>query len=340
MYEVEVEWGEGEPESSSVPSGSCSDNGASCIENDLSNCDDPDTADCNILQPYFDLNHVYGDDDPTGTPKDEYTITVTEAENWINSVSTTVTVHNVDPAPTIDRITDQTGARIGVDVPVALVELEVDVSGSFIDPGTRDTHTATISWGDGTIKDLGDVVGTATDRHKYSSPGDYTITLAVTDDDLGQGVATAEITVVRAYDALFLIMDLLGPLASDRDIANAMAKLGGSKGGQGQNGAVDLLAKGNLNASLEQIKTAMRYLEAADPGLDLTSIKGLLALTAKSIVAVAIVLIEPSFKKPNDQRKLKQARRLLAQGDTLLAGSQFVGAVDRYQQAMRWLQGN
>ncbi|MDH4136494.1 MAG: hypothetical protein OEW09_07255, partial [Anaerolineae bacterium] len=131
-------------------------------------------------------------------------------------------------------------------------------------------------------------------------------------------------------------------LAGDPNVAAAIAKLEGQAGGEAQNGAIDLLEKGNLNAALEKIKHAMQYLEAAEaanPALDVGYTKGLLALTAKSIAVDTIAQAEAVATKPNELRKIQQARDLVAQGDMLLVALDHVGAVDKYQQAVREVQG-
>jgi Calx-beta domain/PKD domain len=72
----------------------------------------------------------------------------------------------------------------------------VAVSGSFTDPGTADTHTATIAWGDGSTSPAS-VTGhtVAATSHTYAAAGPFTITLKVTDDDGGIGTASSGITV-------------------------------------------------------------------------------------------------------------------------------------------------
>jgi PKD repeat protein len=74
-------------------------------------------------------------------------------------------------------------------------------SGSFIDPGTADTHTIVWDCGDGHTTS-----GTLTASHTYAAAGTYTVTLTVTDDDGGSGSDTLAVTVESA-----------GPLCGDLD---------------------------------------------------------------------------------------------------------------------------
>jgi PKD repeat protein len=95
------------------------------------------------------------------------------------TASTALTVANVKP--TITAITGPTG-------PLPLGS-GVSLTGSFTDPGTPDTHTATFAWGDGAsssgaITESGGS-GTASGSHVYTMPGVYRMTLTVTDDDGG-----------------------------------------------------------------------------------------------------------------------------------------------------------
>jgi PKD repeat protein len=287
------------------------------------------------------------------TPIDDgvytFSFTVTDSHGAQGSDTVVVTAENVPPVVSIDSITDETGAEIGVDVPVALVGLEVDLAGSFTDVGTLDTHTADITWGDGTTDPgfdafsdcVGGVTGTLNATHIYADPGMYTITLNVTDDDAGVGTTTAQIEVVDAAGAVAEVVESLTPLADDPNIQAAIDKLQGEQDGGASNGALDKLEQGNPNAALEKIKQALGYLEAAeaaDPSLDLTYDKGLLGLAAKSVAVNAIAEAEAVAFKPNDLLKIQQAKDLVAQGDALLAAHDYVGAVDKDQQAVRKVQ--
>jgi hypothetical protein len=68
-----------------------------------------------------------------------------------------------------------------------------------------------------------------------------------------------------------------------------------------------------------------------------SNINNLLALAAKSLAMEAIIQAEAGASRPNQLRKIQQAKDLVAQGDTLLATSDFVGAVNKYEQAERAL---
>ncbi len=115
------------------------------------------------------------------------------------------------------------------------------------------------------------------------------------------------------------------------------------KNGKARNGALDLLQQGDLNAALEKIVQALQELEAAeaaDPTLDLSSAKALLALAAKSVAVQAIDDAEGVADRPGEQQRVAQALQLLAEGNSLLAwGTDVLGAVNKYQEAVRQVQG-
>ncbi len=140
----------------------------------------------------FDSSHQYLDDNPTGTSSDDYTISVAITDDDLGSASddtTTVTINNVDP--TVDAIT-------GVPTDPVKVGTSVSVSAPFSDQGTLDTHTAVWNWGDG-IQPISPVSGSVTGSHTYSTAGIYTISVDVTDDDLGSGTSTVPYYLV-VYD--------------------------------------------------------------------------------------------------------------------------------------------
>ncbi len=116
----------------------------------------------------FDLNHTYADNG-------SYTVTVTvnDGKGGESSDSSTVTVNNAAP---------QVGAISAPVAPVA-VGTSITASASFTDPGTTDTHTATIEWGDGGTSAGTVSSGSVSGSHTYTAAGVYTLKLTVADDD-------------------------------------------------------------------------------------------------------------------------------------------------------------
>lgn len=97
--------------------------------------------------------------------------------------TTTVTVKNV--APSVNAI----GTNIN--------EGAATTVRAFIsDPGTSDTHTATINWDDGSALQNVTVAQLATGvSHVYGDNGTFSVLITVTDDDGGVGSDTATVTV-------------------------------------------------------------------------------------------------------------------------------------------------
>ena len=315
-FTVMIDWGEGTPETFAYPAGTTS----------------------------YNKQHQYLDDNPTGTSSDVYKIdvTVTDDDRGVGVADTTVRVNNVNPVASIDSITDETGQLIEYGVRSVLVGLTLDVVGSFTDVGSQDTQVARIDWGDGAIDELGSTTGAAAAAHIYALPGEYTMVLIITDDDIGVGAAETTIKIVDPAEALEEAIDDLSAFSDNPGVAAAIDKLYGESDGQASNGAIDLLEKGDLNAALGMIQQALQYLEAAqeaDPSLDLANVKDFLALTAKSVAVEAIAQAEAEATKQNEWRKIAQAHDILAQGNALLAAWDYVGAVGKYQEAVREVQG-
>ncbi|MEM6795477.1 MAG: PKD domain-containing protein, partial [Acidobacteriota bacterium] len=125
--------------------------------------------------------HAYLDDGAQ-----EIEICVTDDDGGEDCGAFPATVINVDPSFSVgpDRLA-YVGEGLAVEVP-------------FTDPGTADTHTATIDWGDG-IAEAATVAGgagsgTVTGSHDYAAEGTYTVEVCVTDDDGGSRCDTFEVT--------------------------------------------------------------------------------------------------------------------------------------------------
>ncbi len=125
----------------------------------------------------------------TFTPDDdgtyEVTLTAIDKDNLGDQAFTTITATNV--APTVDA-----GA------PTTLNEgSNFAQTGSFTDPGTMDTFTATVDYGDGSgVQILGLNPDDTFDlSHTYADDGSFTVTVSVEDDEGGAGSDTVVVTV-------------------------------------------------------------------------------------------------------------------------------------------------
>ena len=126
-------------------------------------------------------SHAYADDG-------SYTVAVTVTDDVGNADTDGLTIIVSNVAPTVIAGPDRTAA--------AGAENEIDTL-RFADPGTADTHTATIDWGDGvtTQPTINAQVKALAGVHTYESTGLFAVTITVTDDDGGSGSDTIDITV-------------------------------------------------------------------------------------------------------------------------------------------------
>src|SRR5207249_1930356 len=139
--------------------------------------------------------HVYADNGTYAV-----TLTVTDKDGGAGTGTLEVTVSNV--APTVSAGTDRSAVE-GTAVTLT--------ASSFNDKGTKDTHTATISWGDGTAPETGVVVetpfgppgsvtganGTVSGSHTYKDNGAFTVTVSVADNNGESASDTLVVTVTN-----------------------------------------------------------------------------------------------------------------------------------------------
>lgn len=119
---------------------------------------------------------------------------VVDDDGGIGSRPVTVTVNNV--APTVTASPTQT---VNLNTPFTLQ------LATYSDPGTLDTHTTTIAWGDGSfIAQPVAVANVVTGTHTYTATGTYSVTVTVVDDDGGTGVDILWITVEDSPTAITL----------------------------------------------------------------------------------------------------------------------------------------
>jgi PKD repeat protein len=130
----------------------------------------------------FVLDHVYADN---GT----YVVAVTVTDSYGQSGIGQFTLPVLNVAPIVNA-----GPAQAVDEGSV-----VSFAGSFVDPGTADTHTIEWDFGDGST-----ITGTLSPSHVYADDDTYTVTLRVTDDDVGVGTSTLTVSVANVAPVIAL----------------------------------------------------------------------------------------------------------------------------------------
>ena len=218
--------------------------------------------------------HRYGDNG-------SYTVTVCATDDDGGSSCGTGSVIVANAAPTATIVT--VGEGPGFFLPLVSVPL----AGTFHDVGTMDTHTARVTWGDGSTSvaavietpygppgSAAGLSGTATAAHAYVAAGVYTATLTVTDDDGGQGSASGSVAVLTPLAAVERMAESLRALAVDPTVSaaaraalqRALSDLYGAANGRGNSGVDDKLRDGDLVAAIVTMQSAVANLEAAIAG--------------------------------------------------------------------------
>ena len=158
---------------------------------------------------YFDLEHIYQDNDADS----HYKVTVTIVNDIGNTISESLllTVANLEP----------TNVNAGADQTVDEGDT-VSLSGSFTDPGGLDTHTQTWS----VVASNGQIVSDGSGGSFSFVPNDngtYTVTYIVLDDD---GGSTSDAMVVTVKNVIPLISGVIVDAAVIDE--NGWVKLSGS----------------------------------------------------------------------------------------------------------------
>jgi hypothetical protein len=143
----------------------------------------------------FGASHQYRDDNPTGTPSDTYSLSISVSDGASSGTgASTVQVNNV--APVISSFA-------GPSAPQAVGDVS-NVTATFSDVGTLDTHTCSINWDDGSTT-TGTVTesagsGTCTGSHTFASAGVYSASVTITDDDTGAQKKPLDLQYIVIFD--------------------------------------------------------------------------------------------------------------------------------------------
>lgn len=294
--------------------------------------------------------HVYADD---GTYAVE--VCVRDDDDATTCQTTELAVANRDPQPTIDSV--------GEGPAFALPHVPVAIAASFLDPGSADTHTASLDWGDGSAPVAGTVTetpsgppgnpagGTGTvahEPHTYSRPGAVILALTVVDDDGGSGTDTWGLDVLTPAQALTRVLDDLRRLAVDPTAsaaaraaaARAVVLLDGSDGGRGADGALDLLASGQREAAIKKLAEVVSTLLAVPQGerpVAMSHAALALARIGQSVATDAYnqAVAKISAPSPGQVTRLAALAALLQEGRALVTSGDLVAALDRFHEVLR-----
>jgi uncharacterized repeat protein (TIGR01451 family) len=141
------------------------------------------------------LTHLYADDNPTGTPVDTNNVTLTVQDNngGADTENRQIVVSNLAP-----RLENLTLTQV---IPTGGT---ARLTGTITDQGVQDTFLLGIWWGDGQfeVHNFGPQPQAFDFIHTYATPGFYTVTVGVMDDDTGADIKTPSITVRNTADLI------------------------------------------------------------------------------------------------------------------------------------------
>ncbi len=183
-HEIEIEWGDGTTSNAVI---------------------DP-------LTRSFVAAHQYLDDNPTNTSSDIYSIFVRirDDDGGEATASTSGIVENAPPQ--ILNLTSNHSSILDVSY-----DGSIKIEAGIFDPGTQDTHTVMVDWGDGSTMETIPVdpsTKTLQSDHTYSQAGVYSIIVTVLDDD--GGISTESTTgIVQGIGLVDGTLFIIGTDARD-----------------------------------------------------------------------------------------------------------------------------
>ena len=133
-----------------------------------------------------------------------YTAALTVTDNFGKTGSDTANVNVANVAPTCNAGAAKTGNE----------GASISFSGTFTDPGIKDTFTCSWNYGDGSLTAFAACTSPNTTSHAYADNAVYTVTLTVRDKDGGQCVNTTKATVANVAP----VADAGGPYSGVVDL--------------------------------------------------------------------------------------------------------------------------
>ncbi len=270
--------------------------------------------------------HTYVDDDPTGTPSDRPTLTVTATDDdgGTGTRTSRLTIRNVAPVVTRNLLLNAAGTLVWRRrwAPTgSTVTAEVTIT----DVGLADTHDALVDWGDGTTTPETVVAGYLRATHTYAAPGEHRVSVVVTDDDGGATrTVTRPVTVADPVDlierwaARFRLLAAAG--GTDPDVATALRSaatlLVAPRGAGGDLRAA--LVAGDASAAVDLVDDAVDVLAtatAAGGPAEAARRAGDLAVIARNAVMAAIAAAPPGPGPLDADSARVLADRALQTGD-------------------------
>lgn len=265
-----------------------------------------------------------------------------------------VSIRNVAPIIATSSLKDSLGYDLDGGTRKAVAGLPVRLALTFTDPGTLDTHTATIDWGDGSPPDTsfdvfasayGGATGRLEDSRAFPAPGNFTVTATVTDDDGGSSSQQFTVAVLSLEQAIGDVVDDLNALIAQQTNARIAAALraardeltGNRASTPPTNGALDKLADNDPVSAITKIRASISNLITAESrgAGDLSAFKDLLGLVAEAIATGVYSTAQAyiSLPSPGQAKALATIAGLITLGHQQVATGQHLKACDSFRQA-------
>ncbi len=252
----------------------------------------------------------------------DYTVSLVVCDNdglCSDPAEATIPVANV--APTVDPIDDLTVVR----------SVPFDLGVSFSDPGRLDTHSAQVSWGDGSPDANVDPVFSPFDvPHLSIQSGTFDAIVCVTDDAMDEGCAPFQVTVLEPPDP-----DPGGPYEGTVEGEEIDLDGSGSRDADGEIVSWSWTAT-DSNVSLTDADTPTPSFEAADNGEYMVSLEVCDddGLCASEEVIISVANVEPTVDPVAD--------RTAVPGELVAASVSFSdpGALDTHVAVVAWGDGS